>query len=209
MAYQHIIWDWNGTLFDDAWLCVEVMNGMLTARGLTGLTPTRYETVFDFPVIDYYGRLGFDFVVEPFELLSNEFMRGYRSRMHECALRPGAREILEQARARGITHSILSAMQQNTLDSLIDHFGLRTYFRDVVGISNHHAAGKLDSARRWMAGQRIAPESMLFVGDTTHDHAVAEALGVAMVYVHSGHHSRARLAATGGRVIESLAEVLA
>ena len=32
--YTNIIWDWNGTLLDDAWLCVDVMNGMLKEHGL-------------------------------------------------------------------------------------------------------------------------------------------------------------------------------
>ena len=30
--YRHVIWDWNGTLLDDAWLCVEVLNGLLARR---------------------------------------------------------------------------------------------------------------------------------------------------------------------------------
>ena len=33
-AYAHVIWDWNGTLLDDAWLCVDVMNGVLRAHDL-------------------------------------------------------------------------------------------------------------------------------------------------------------------------------
>ena len=57
-AYQHIIWDWNGTLFDDAGVCLDIMNGMLARRNLPHLTPERYEEFFDFPVIDYYRRVG-------------------------------------------------------------------------------------------------------------------------------------------------------
>ena len=30
--YRHVIWDWNGTLLDDAWLCVEIINEMLRAH---------------------------------------------------------------------------------------------------------------------------------------------------------------------------------
>ena len=37
--YGHIIWDFNGTLMDDAWLCIEVMNEMLSRRGLKTLSP--------------------------------------------------------------------------------------------------------------------------------------------------------------------------
>ena len=34
MKYRHIIWDWNGTLFNDTWLCVELTQTMLGERGL-------------------------------------------------------------------------------------------------------------------------------------------------------------------------------
>ena len=65
--YSHILWDWNGTLLDDAWLCVDVMNSMLTERKLQPLTLQRYRDIFSFPVKDYYLLLGFDFEKEPFE----------------------------------------------------------------------------------------------------------------------------------------------
>ena len=45
-----MIWDWNGTLLDDAWLCREIMNGQLRKRGLPVLSVERYEAIFDFPV---------------------------------------------------------------------------------------------------------------------------------------------------------------
>ena len=34
MRYEHVIWDFNGTLMDDARMCREVMNGMLEDRSL-------------------------------------------------------------------------------------------------------------------------------------------------------------------------------
>ena len=55
--YTHIIWDWNGTLLDDAWLCVDVMNGMLRERRLPTRTLDQYKEVFDFPVRNYYETL--------------------------------------------------------------------------------------------------------------------------------------------------------
>ena len=53
-TYRHLIWDWNGTLLDDAWLCREIMNGQLRRRGLPELSAERYEQIFDFPVEKYY-----------------------------------------------------------------------------------------------------------------------------------------------------------
>lgn len=205
--YKHIIWDWNGTLFNDAWLCVDIMNGMLSRRKLPTLTTERYQEIFDFPVIDYYQRAGLDFAAESFEQLSDEFMAGYRARVLECGLRDGTREILAWAQTQGITQSILSAMMQTDLDGMIDHFDLRAYFTDIVGIADHHAAGKVESAQRWIAAQIIAPADMLFIGDTTHDHEVAQVLGVACHCVPGGHHAANRLAATGARVLASLADL--
>ena len=43
-SYKHIIWDWNGTIFCDVDLGIEIMNGLLDQRGLPLLTITRNET---------------------------------------------------------------------------------------------------------------------------------------------------------------------
>ena len=50
MKPRHVIWDWNGTLVDDAWLCVEIVNELLARRGLALTTPCRYSEVFGFPL---------------------------------------------------------------------------------------------------------------------------------------------------------------
>ena len=60
MKYQHIIWDWNGTLLNDAWLFVDIMNGVLSNRKLPLITVDDYRKLFCFPVKDYYKKLGFD-----------------------------------------------------------------------------------------------------------------------------------------------------
>ncbi len=205
--YRHIIWDWNGTLFDDAWLCVRVMNGMLARRKLDPITPARYESIFDFPVMDYYRQLGFDFSTEPFERLSDEFIGGYLGGLRECRLREGALDALVAGWQRGLTQSILSAMKQQSLEELLDHFGVRHYFTDVVGLNDHHAFGKTEIGKAWIDAQELDRRLILFVGDTTHDYEVAQALGVDCVCIHSGHHSRERLAATGVRILDSLLEL--
>ncbi len=69
--YAHVIWDWNGTLLNDAWLCVDVMNGMLAERKLPLRTLEQYMEIFDFPVRDYYIKLGFDFSRESFEVVGD------------------------------------------------------------------------------------------------------------------------------------------
>ena len=51
---KHVIWDWNGTLVDDAWLFVELMNDELHKRNLTKINVNDYKNHFTFPVKKYY-----------------------------------------------------------------------------------------------------------------------------------------------------------
>lgn len=86
----HVIWDWNGTLLDDAELCVEVMNDVLTRRQLAPLTAETYAAAFRFPVREYYRELGFDFERETFEVIGTEFIAGYSAGEARCGLRGDA-----------------------------------------------------------------------------------------------------------------------
>ncbi len=90
MRYDHVIWDWNGTLFDDVELVVDIMRGMLARRDLGEFDVERYRELFTFPVRDYYARVGFDFEREPFEELAVEFIDAYVSRWRDYSLRPDA-----------------------------------------------------------------------------------------------------------------------
>jgi phosphoglycolate phosphatase len=74
MKYKHIVWDWNGTLLDDAWLCVEILNSMLAARRMQTTTLEQYQNDFDFPVYNYYVKLGFDFSKEDYDTVAREYI---------------------------------------------------------------------------------------------------------------------------------------
>jgi phosphoglycolate phosphatase len=206
--YRHIIWDWNGTLLNDAWLCVEVMNGMLAERGLPMLTAARYQQVFDFPVKEYYRRLGYDFSRESFEVLGTLFMEGYERRRTECQLQEGARELIAQLHAEGITQSILSAYRHDSLEGAVRHYGLEPYFEQVLGIDDHYADGKTAQGLRLIGSLGLERGTIVFVGDTTHDYEVACAMGVDCTLIEAGNHAREKLAACGVPVFGSLRELL-
>ena len=116
--YKHIIWDWNGTLLDDAWLFVEVMNVVLTRYNLATINIKKYRELFGFPVRDYYIKLGFDFQKIPFEISGTEFIKGYENRRYDAELYPQVIPLLTEFQKRGISHSILSAQHQNFLNIL-------------------------------------------------------------------------------------------
>ena len=69
----YVVWDWNGTLLDDAEVCLAVMDRMLVRRGLPPIGDMeRYREIFTFPVRDYYALAGLDMDAEPFTDLADE-----------------------------------------------------------------------------------------------------------------------------------------
>lgn len=205
--YQHILWDFNGTLMDDAWLCLEVMNTMLAQRGLPALEPDYYAEIFDFPVQDYYRRAGWDLELYPFSQLSDEFMAGYHARKLECGLHDSTRAVLAGLQARGIPQSVISAAEERMVHDLLRHYQIENYFIAARGLDNHHAAGKTAIGVQWVGELGLDPGTILMVGDTVHDYEVAQAMGTDCVLVASGHHSRRRLEATGAPVVERLDQI--
>ncbi len=202
--YRHVIWDWNGTLLDDLDLCLDAMNAMLARRGLPAIDRGRYHAVFDFPVRDYYGRLGLPVDDANFHALSVEFIGAYEARRLEPALQPGAAELLAAIARRGLTQSILSAYHHESLQVVIGHHGIGAHFTGMHGLDNIYAQSKVALGRAFLATLAVPPGAVLLIGDTLHDLAVARELGTDCALVAHGHHPAARLREATERVFPDL-----
>jgi len=206
-SYHHIIWDWNGTLLNDHWLCVEVMNTMLAERNLPLLTLERYRDIFDFPVRDYYEKLGFDFKAESFEVVGMDFMIRYNERQKECRLHEGVQHVLSCLKEKGFSQYILSAREENELRKETRDLKVAEYFKHIDGLDDHYAHGKTDVGVRLLKEIDDDIRSILFIGDTCHDADVARELGIDCVLIPNGHHSAQRLERTGCKILPSLESV--
>ncbi len=202
--YTYIFWDWNGTLLNDAWLCVDVMNSMLAERGLPAIDLETYRAIFDFPVRDYYTRLGFDFGAESFEVVGMEFMVRYNKRQKECRLHQDAEKILDFCRQAGLLQYMLSAREENELREEVRNVGIQKYFAGVFGLGDHYAHGKTDVGHRLLKESKAAPEKIIFIGDSLHDAEVAAGLGIDCLLIPRGHQNEARLSRCGYPVLDSL-----
>ncbi len=206
-TYRHILWDWNGTLLDDVWLCIDIFNDMLTRRGMSSINNREYRDIFDFPVRICYERAGFNFSNETFDSVATEFCDEYARRVGECGLHEGAEELLKLCAASGICQSILSATEQIQLEVMVSSFDLSTLFDRVVGQSNHHANGKIQRGRDLVNSLGISRHQVLLIGDTTHDRFIAEELGIDYALVTIGHHTRKKLGGKGFRVFDRLLDL--
>jgi phosphoglycolate phosphatase len=204
---QYIIWDWNGTLLDDSWVCVEILNSLLVQYGKPTTTHEAYLKEFGFPVASYYEHMGFDFSKDPFDAISDEYIARYSTRQYECRLHEGGETVLKTLQHRGIRQSILSAYHQEYLAEAVTRFRIDQFFEHIKGRSDHYAASKIDAGHELLQKLDLPPEQTLLIGDTLHDLEVAQALGSQCILISQGHQNADRLADAGVPVVSGISHI--
>jgi len=207
-TYSHIIWDWNGTLFNDVAWCIEVINTMLAKRGIKTLPDiSDYHNAFCFPIVEYYKNVGFNFNEEIFEDVAEEYITLYHAnKSGNCALYPNTEPILDSIYKSGISQIILSASEMNHLISQIREFDIVDYFDEILGLSDIYAKSKIEIGLDFMSRKSVS--NAVLIGDTVHDYEVANALGIDCMLIPNGHQSREMLASCNVPILEDISCII-
>jgi phosphoglycolate phosphatase len=205
--YKHILWDWNGTLFDDVYLCIDIINKILFKRNIETLSVEKYKQIFTFPVKDYYALAGFDFSKYPFELVGKEWVDEYERRKLECGLHNKAVEVLNLFAQLSINQSILSAYSQKKLIQIIKYFNLTTFFSNISGLDHIYATSKVEIGKQLLKKINYEKNEVLLIGDTIHDYDVAKQLGIDCLLISNGHQAKSRLLSCNVPMLENLMEL--
>ena len=204
---KYIIFDWNGTLIDDAFVFVNVLNVLLKRRGLEGVNLHRYRELFCFPIKSFYKQIGLDVSDAAFTQLKIEFVKEYNKRQYDAELFINTKSILQKLHNNKLLF-VLSASNQNTLNRLIRHYKIQQYFQHVVGVDNDIADGKIEQGKKLIKKIGGSIHDAVLVGDTDHDYEVATNLEIDSILISHGHQSGARLGNLNARVVESLDQLL-
>ena len=211
MKPELLIWDWNGTILDDAGVCRQIADIMLGERGIPALPDMdAYRAVFGFPIKSYYEKMGYRFGPEdePYEHVADEFIVLYDRLYRTAALRPGIVDFLDRRKGEGYRQVLLSATRRDQLLEQVAAFGdVGDRFEQKLGLTDHYAFSKAALAKAFIEGQGIPRERTLFIGDTDHDFEVSSAIGCPCVLLEGGHQSRERLLKMGVPVLRDLSEL--
>lgn len=205
-SYQHIIWDWNGTLFNDVELCAGIMNLLLTQESLPNISVEKYKSIFTFPVEEYYKIAGHTFERNSFEVLGKQFMVEYELKKNTCDLFPGIKELLTYIKSKNVHQHLLSAYEQTSLNRILNYYNIETYFTNIVGLDNIYANGKAHLAHQLVEKIKSNGSSgnILLIGDTLHDYEVAKEINSDCMLVSHGHQDEERLLKIGIPVAKSV-----
>ncbi len=199
---NYVIWDWNGTLFNDLDVCLYCINRLLYNNGYKTLpTMEAYHKVFGFPIEDYYRRAGFDLSKKPYEVLAHEYMDIYIPMAKLAPLNCDAIEALEKFKNEGSKQFILSASKQSILNEQVSMFNISHYFEGILGMDSVYASSKKELAYKFLEEHKDI-ESLIYIGDSYHDLEVANILN-AKTFLYSGGH-QIITEGSGYTVIDSL-----
>ena len=198
-----VLWDFNGTLYDDVETALRCINTLLERRGLAILPDAEaYRRIFGFPVRDYYVRAGFDFARESFEVVGAEWFALYEAWSPGVGVRAGVREAMRAFHEAGFVQGVLSASQKTMLTRQLEALSLQ--FDEVMALEGIYAESKEALAAEWR--QRHPGEEAVLIGDTAHDAEVARAANLGCILVEGGHQDAATLRACGVPVARDIPE---
>ena len=209
---RHIIWDWNGTLFDDLHIIVESVNSSLDELGAPHIDVGDYRDHYTRPVRVFYDRLLRRGVRDEEWLgIDKTFHDAYRLSLPRADLALDALDALEQVGRRGWTQSILSMWYHDELVPFVAARGLNHLMTRVDGNRGDAGETKHIHLERHLEALGIedhGSDYFLMVGDSLDDARSAGHAGIPCVLFDSGAHHRSELEGAGVPVVNSLVAAL-
>ena len=199
------VWDWNGTLLDDLKESIHALNEVCKACGKALIDDIDlYRQLFQFPVIEYYRKVGFDFEKTPFEVLAKIYMDDYQPNSISAPLHQDALKCLNQIQNKQIKQYLLSASDYTYLQKQLSYHQLQPYFKKIYGLNNIHAKSKKALAHHFMQEQQLDPNEVYFIGDSVHDYEVASSVNCHCILIANGHEHVDKLKACNCEVLNDL-----
>ncbi len=210
MSRTHVIWDWNGTLFDDLGIVVASVNAAISEAGAAPITVDRYRSSFKRPVSMFYEELLARPVSDAeWERLDSAFHDHYAQLVPRAALAVEAFEALESVERAGGTQSLLSMYLHEALVELVTGMGVDKHMTLVDGLQDGLRGGeKREHLEEHLRVLSVDAAKAVVIGDSLDDVAAADAVGVRAVLYDSGSVTRERLESSGAPIATTLLEAV-
>lgn len=196
-----VVFDCDGTLVDSAAVIVACVQGAFAAEGLTPPPDQAVRRIVGLSLNLAMLRLLPEPDVALAERLGELYKAGFadhrRRPDHDEPLFPGAREVLDALKARGVPMGVATGKAMRGLRFVLERHDLGPYFATLQTADLHpskpHPA-MLEAAMREVGA---APAETLLIGDTTFDVLMAKAAGAVPVGVTWGNHPERELREAG------------
>ncbi|MCM2388821.1 HAD family hydrolase [Streptomyces albipurpureus] len=211
----HLIWDWSGTLADEARRHTEALNVALAAVAPAEATRIDMEDLHRLSQVPEYAAyssaLGRPLTTHEHRL-AEAALKGYLASQPPAPLTRGASELLRRLVRSGCSHSVVSLRPHDSLIRHIDALGVAALFIRVDGRRTSSAGStKSQALARHVRAIRPAIDDrpIIVIGDAPDDAVGAAANGLPVVLYAGGFTSVELLRQIGPPVAVTLAEAAA
>lgn len=208
-GFAHLVWDWNGTLFNDFELnCLCLSKALASYR--PAVTPHDYHTLFTHPIRDFYDALvGRQLSDQEWVEAQAVFHAAYLRSVHTVQLAPGALEAIAQWEHAGHSQSVLSMWSHEPLNAAVRRCGVDKWCTFIEGRTDpsiEHKAALMQAHMKRTDHARA--ELVVVVGDSLDDAVAAEHVGATPVLHSGGLAGKSALRSSGYRVVDSIQQAV-
>ncbi len=193
-AYDLIVFDWDGTLYDSTALIVRCIQAACADLGLPVPSSQDAAYVIGLGLHDALAHVAPTLAPERVPELGLRYRHHYFNRQHELSLFDGVLPMLQALKARNHWLAVATGKSRSGLNEALGHVELHGVFDGTrtadETVSKPHPRMLLEL----MAEFGVEPERTLMIGDTTHDLQLALNAGAHSVAVSYGAHEPAAFA---------------
>ncbi|HNF89711.1 MAG TPA: HAD-IA family hydrolase [Thiobacillaceae bacterium] len=186
--FELLIFDWDGTLMDSAGVIATCIQAASRDMGLP--VPSREEAshIIGLGLRQALEALFPDLPEDQHQPLADHYRRHYLGQDAEIPLFDGARELIDEMRARGHLLAVATGKARRGLDRAFAHTGLAPLFHASRTADETFSKPHPAMIEELLDELGVSPERALMIGDTTHDLEMARNAGIAALGAAYGAH---------------------
>ncbi|MER9216196.1 HAD hydrolase-like protein [Mesorhizobium sp. M0663] len=196
-----LVFDWNGTLLNDADAFLQTTNAILSRFGRAAIDMHTLREQCEVPLSILYRNLGMsESEVAEVENDDSAFFHDmYEPLASKADLREGARRILETARQQAVSTIILSNHIVEPLRTQLRRLRIDDCVTEVLAFESratqYKSMSKGDRLGVYMQTNNLSAESTFIIGDMPIETDIARNLGLISISITGGFVSESRLQA--------------
>ncbi|MDP2752563.1 MAG: HAD-IA family hydrolase [Rhodocyclaceae bacterium] len=191
--FELIVFDWDGTLMDSAGTIVTSVQAAAVDLGLEPPSDERARHTIGLGLKEAVRYALPNLPEERYDDFIDRYRHHYLSRDHDLMLFEGADSLIRTLRESDYLLGVATGKSRLGLNRALTVSGLGEFFHATRCADECHSKPHPQMLEELMQEFELSPESLLMIGDTTHDLQMAQNAKVSAVAVTHGAHSRALL----------------
>jgi phosphoglycolate phosphatase len=188
LVFDSVVFDWSGTLSDDAELCCDARNRLVAKHGKPPITAKEYKEYYrERDLVKFYEKHhGIKF--ESQAHMTREYEKALKESPLAAKPFPNSRATLAALKKAGARLFVLSAHPQSVLEREAREYGFHGFFEETGFVGS--VWDKTETLKRIVRENALSPSKTLFVGDVVLDVESGKLAGVRTCAATYGYHPR-------------------